>query len=166
MQLPSWLALVAPIFVLAGVTACQAPARSIEESPDHASIRSSLSDLYTAFCFDPGEQADWEAQRSLFAEGATFVAPFAPGTTPRAVDTEQFLADFQQFIRTSPLGESGYHERITDLDIESFGGIAHAFVSFEGFVPGEPADRRGIDSIQLVRDGDAWLVASFTTQYE
>ncbi len=166
MRLSQRLWLVVPALALTLLAACQTPARGRAASPDHGPIRSTLDELYSAFCFDAGGEADWAAQRALFADGAAFVAPFGPGTTPRAVDAEQFLADFKQFIRTSPLRETGYHERITDMDIEAFGGIAHAFVTFEGFVPGEPADRRGVDSIQLVRAGDTWLVASFTTQYE
>ncbi len=129
-------------------------------------IQETLDALYVAFCFDAGGEADWDAMRALFAEGAAFVAPFGEDETPRAVGEERFVEDFREFIRGSPLRETGFHERITHARVDVFGGVAHAYVVFEGFVPGEPASRRGLDSIQLVRAGERWLVASFTTQYE
>jgi len=139
--------------------------RATEPASEEQAAREMLDRLYVAFCFDAGEEADWDTQRSLFADGAAFVAPFQPGSTPRAVDTETFLADFRNYILTSPRGETGYHESIADTRIEVFGTIAHAYVIFDAFVPGEAPDARGIDSVQLVRGPEGWLVASFTTQY-
>lgn len=122
--------------------------------------------LYVAFSFDANGEADWEALRGHFAEGATFVSPVPPGKTPKGVNAETFLAEFQGFIRSSPLGKSGYHERVIHTRIEELGAVAHAWVTFEAFVPGEAVDRRGVDSLQFVRDADDWKLVSFTTQYE
>ena len=132
---------------------------------EEQAVREMLDRLYVAFCFAAKEEADWETQRALFAEGATFVAPFRAGGTPRGVDAETFLADFRSYILTSPRGKTGYHETITDTRIEVFGTIAHAYVLFDAFVPGAQPDARGVDSIQLVRGPGGWLLASFTTQY-
>ena len=119
--------------------------------------------LYRSFCWDAGGEPDWAAMRALFAEGAAFVAP----GTSNAVGADAFHADFAAFAATEPLASSGFHERITHARLDAFGGVAHAYVVFEGFVPGEDEPRsRGLDSIQLVRDGERWLVVSFTTQYE
>jgi len=61
---------------------------------------------------------------------------------------------------------TGLHERILNARVDVFGGVAHAFVAFEGFVPGTGEFRsRGLDSIQLLRDRGRWRVVSFTTQY-
>ncbi len=125
-----------------------------------------IQDLYVAFSFDANGEADWDALRGYFAEGATFVSPVPPGETPKGVDTETFLSDFQDFIRTSPLGKSGYHERVVHTRIDQVGAIAHAWVTFDAFVPGQPPDRRGVDSIQFILDGTEWKLISFTTQYE
>ena len=62
---------------------------------------------------------------------------------------------------------TGLHERILRIRADVYGSIAHAYVSFEGYVPGEEQARtRGLDSLQFVRDGPRWLLISFTTQYE
>jgi len=150
------------------------------EPPAHADllgVRTTIDELYEAFCFDPGGEADWDGMRALFCEGAAFVAPIAPGATPVAVDTERFLADFQEWVRGSRIGRTGFHERVTHARIDLFGNVAHAWVTFDGFVPPEGFEAaggaeaalrqqtRGLDSLQLVFDGERWLVASFTSHY-
>ena len=134
---------------------------------DRAQVRAMLVELYAAFSFDAGAEPDWATQRRLYLSGAVFVPPIRQGRDPRADDTEQFLSDFRDFATSEPTRTTGFHERIVGARIEVFGGIAHAFVAFEGFVPGDPkVSTRGLDSLQLVRDGDAWRLVSFTTQYE
>jgi len=129
-------------------------------------IEQTLDTLYRAFCFDAGGDADWPTMRSLFLDGASFVAPVRDGMLPRAVQADQFIEDFQSWIASSSEGETGLHERIEHLRIDVYGTVAHAYVLFEAFVPGDQrAVKRGIDSIQLVRAGEHWLVASLTTQF-
>lgn len=130
-------------------------------------LRATLEELYDAFGFDAGGEPDWAAQRRIFLEGASFVAPIRPGAAPVAVDAEEFLHDFAEFVRTGPYSATGLHERILGVHADSFGGVAHALVAFEGHRPGEDeALTRGLDSLQLVHDGGRWRLVSFTTQYE
>jgi hypothetical protein len=154
------------VLALSGMTSCRAAGPTTAPAAETRAIELTLDALYDAFCFDAHEEPDWTALRRLVAEGAAFVAPIAEGTPPVAVDTDEFLADFREFIQSSALRETGFHERITHSRIDVFGTVAHAYVVFEGFVPGGPTSLRGLDSIQLVRDDQQWLVASFTTQYE
>ncbi|MEO0650703.1 MAG: hypothetical protein AAFZ65_08495 [Planctomycetota bacterium] len=134
---------------------------------DHAALRATIEELYTAFSFDAHAEPDWARQRELYLEGATFVAPIQPGQAPVGDDTETFLDEFQAFVRRGPYAETGLYERILDVDAGICGNIAHAFVLFEGHYPGDPeAQTRGLDSLQFVRDGQAWRLVSFTTQYE
>ncbi|MCK6448267.1 MAG: PepSY domain-containing protein [Planctomycetes bacterium] len=126
-----------------------------------------LDELYAAFCFDAGGEADWETLRELAVAGAVWFAPCVAGEAPRPFDTARFLADFRDAIRREPGLVAGFHERIVHARIDTFGGVAHAWVAFEGFVPGTTVVRtRGLDSIQLLLDRGRWRVASFTTQYE
>lgn len=146
-------------------------------SADERALRELIAELYAAFSYDPGAEPDWDAQRALFLPGACFVAPIAPGRSPRASDATGFLQDFQEALSSSRIGQCGFHERITHARIDVCGDIAHAFVVFDGFVPhggveaagGERAAAalatRGLDSLLLVRDGRRWLVAAFATQY-
>ena len=124
-----------------------------------------LDQLYSSFCFDAGAEADWKGMRALFAPGASFYSPAAPGVAPEGVGEGPFLDGFRDWITQTQVGTTGLHEAIVNVELETFGGIAHAWVTFDVFVPGSPPNRRGVDSLQLVLDGGAWKVASFTTQY-
>ena len=162
-------ALAPAVLLAAGATGCSAPAVGPPAAGDSdvRAIEEMLETLYAAFCFDAGGEADWEGMRALFVDGAAFVAPLGPGEPARAVGADQFVADFRAFIADSEEGRTGFHERVVGLRIDRFGTVAHAFVAFEGFVPGEGVARtRGLDSIQLVRDAGQWKLVSFTTQYE
>ncbi|MEM8709523.1 MAG: hypothetical protein AAGG01_01110 [Planctomycetota bacterium] len=138
--------------------------RDAPQAADDVDLRSEIDRLYEAFCFDADGEADWSVLRSMFAEGATFSSPAADGQDHAGVDGETFIAEFKRFINGSSLGEKGYHERVVHVSGDHFGRIAHTWVTFDGFVPGEAPDRRGVDSIQWVLD-DGWKVMSFATQY-
>lgn len=130
-------------------------------------LRETIEELYEAFGFDAGGEPDWEAQRAIYLDGASFVAPAREGLRPKGVDAESFLSDFREFVLEGPYAKTGFHERIVGLRLDTFGGIAHAFVAFEGFRPGDAVTvSRGLDSLQFVRDGSRWCLVSFTTQYE
>lgn len=168
-SLPVKASRLAALTLFSTLSACatmQNGPAAVQPPADEVAVSATLDALYRAFCFDANAEPDWDTQRGLFAEGAAFAAPFEAGDTPRAVNAEQFITDFQNYVQTSRRGETGYHESIVHAQIQVFGTIAHAFVVFDGFIPGDAPDSRGVDSIQLVRGPDGWLVASFTTQYE
>lgn len=129
-------------------------------------IRRTLDTLYAAFSFKAGGAPNWTAMRALFLPGAAFVNPVKPPAPPQAISAEQFLVNFRQWVEETPKGKAGFRERIVMARVDHFGHVAHAYVTFEGFLPGKAAaEERGLDSIQLVLDGGSWKVASFTTQY-
>lgn len=159
---------LAPLLLLGLALACRAPAGPAPgpDPRDAAAIRAALDRLYAAFAFDAGGEADWDAIRAACAPGAAFLAPAGAGPA-RATGLPEFLDDFRAWCRSPEMSATGLHERILAVRLDAVGRIAHAWVGFEGFVPGEAAPRtRGVDSLQLVRDGGRWLVLSFTTQYE
>ncbi|MEZ5979293.1 MAG: hypothetical protein R3F34_13865 [Planctomycetota bacterium] len=167
----------------AGLGGCRATEVEVEEHADgpsaaeSAGVLAAVDELYRAFCFEPGGEADWDAMRALFCDGAAFVAPLGRGQVPRAVDADAFVGDFQDWIRSSRVGRTGFHEIVTHVDVELFGTVAHTFVVFDGVVPESGVDAaggpdaaarmrtRGVDSIEWARSGERWLLVSFTTQY-
>jgi hypothetical protein len=165
--------------VLTCSAACHTPIVDVQNHrvPEEQELFAAIHVLYDAFCFDPGREPQWEPMRALFAPGASFVAPIALGRPVRAVDAESFVREFQAWIRGSDVGRTGFHESITKVDLAVCGSIAHAWVTFDGFVPeagiaaagGSEAARSmstvGVDSVQFVRSEGRWLLASFTTHY-
>jgi len=159
-----------PIGVLALLALCLSGCRATPPGPPPAdalrAIEATVGELYRSFNFDPGGEADWELLRSLVIDGAVFVGPVGKGDSPRAVETDEFIDGFRAWILKTPQRESGFHERPVHLRADVFGKVAHAYVVFEGFVPGDDRTRtRGLDSIQLVLDGERWRVVSFMTQF-
>lgn len=137
------------------------------DGPAPAALSAAVDELYAAFDFGPGGEADWDAMRALFLPGATFVAPVSPARPPAGEDAEAFLTGFQTWSRTGEYSATGLHERILSRTFRHAGHIAHAWVRFEGYLPRTGEIRtRGIDSIAFVRDGERWKVASFSTQYD
>lgn len=144
------------------LAACRAPLASAPPA-----LNGALDDLYDAFDFDAGGEADWDAMRGLFLPGATFVAPVNPARPPSGENADAFLSGFQAWSRTGEYSESGLYERILERSFHHAGHIAHAWVRFEGYLPETGEVRtRGIDSIAFVRDGERWKVVSFSTQYD
>lgn len=163
---------VALLFAVTSVSAAQSASRqhtpgTTSDAPTQRAIRRTLDTLYAAFSFDAGHVPAWTTMRGLMLPGAAFVDPVGSGVAPHAVPLDTFVAHFRQWVEGTPKGKAGFREHIVTARIDAFGHIAHAFVTFEGVVPGHPvADERGVDSIELIRVGAAWKVASFSTQYE
>ena len=125
------------LLLLSLLTACRVTHESARGPVgDVEAIRATLGELYVAFGFDAGAEPDWENQRRIYLDGATFVAPIRAGRTPEGVGTETFLADFRTFALEGAHASTGLYERIVQTVIEVHGGIAHAFVLFEGHLPG------------------------------
>src|SRR4051812_35480023 len=74
----------------------------------------------------------------------------APGV-PRSA--EEFLANFHRSVMTDPALRAGFRERVVGVRVDHFGHVAHAYVTFEGYVPRADAyatpvaSTRGVDSI-------------------
>lgn len=148
-------------------SACAGLAPTPSAGEAAASIEASITELYAAFCFDAGGEAQWDQIEAHFLESAIIVNPYPVGAHPTVVSRAQFLKEFQTYVRSDSVRDTGLHERVLAIQADHYGNLAHAYVSFEGFVPATGVVRtRGLDSLQLVRDGARWRVASFTTQYE
>ncbi len=174
---------VAPLIAIAlwlpALTACQntkAP-EVIEIAQDGApsgvedqlrGINATLDALYESVSFGPGGECDWERIETLMMEGVVFVQPPARGAERKVMDLDGFFADFRSFIANSSVKETGFQEQITSRRTDLFGDVAHSYVIFEVRTdPDSPSPiSRGLDSIQLIKMGERWVVSSITTAFE
>jgi hypothetical protein len=154
------------VLIALWLSGCQEARPSPAPADQVRAIEETIGELYHSFNFDAGGEAEWELLRSLLIDGAAFVVPVGEDQSPRAIRTDEFIDGFRAWILATPERENGFHERVVHVRIDVFGKVAHAFVVFEGFVPGDSKTKtRGLDSIQLVLDGERWRVVSFMTQY-
>jgi hypothetical protein len=76
---------------------------------------------------------------------------------------EEFARDAGEFY-----SQDGFWEREVARRVERFGSIAHVLSTYESRIkdPDGPPMMRGINSVQLIRGMDRWLIASILWQTE
>ena len=126
---------------------------------DVSSIDAILAALYGSVSGPPGPR-DWDRVRSIFAPGA-WVAPVENradgGATARIMSLEAFVDRASRNV-----SREGFYETEIARRSEAFGSIVHVFSTYEARHRPDDATpfRRGINSIQLLKDGQRYWVVS------
>jgi hypothetical protein len=149
--------LLAPL-VLSGCATLAAPSQAVSDS--ESGPGQVVRELYDLVTFGPGEVPDWNRVRSLFLQEAVIVLRTGPDEMT-VFDLDGFVNDFVQFIVQAGVQETGFSERVLDLKATEFGAIAQVLVRFDSHIPGSGrVPREGIDSFELIRQGDRWQIVS------
>jgi hypothetical protein len=125
---------------------------------DVATIDGIVGALY-ACVSGPAGPRDWTRERKLFLPGGRLM-PARPGVAggllDESFDIEGYIASRSPFFETNDF----YEVEIARRTFE-FGGMAHVLSAYEGRRSlGETPFLRGVNSIQLFRDGHRWWVLS------
>ncbi len=162
------------LFVALGIIAVAQPALAQEgaktEIPaaapaDVESIDAIMAAVYDAIS-GPAGPRDWERFRSLFIPEGRLIAVGRnrEGQVGKQVmEVEDYISRADPYFR-----ENGFFEREIARTTEQFGHIAHAFSTYEsrnGVDDPEPF-ARGINSFQLMNDGERWWVVSIYWEAE
>jgi hypothetical protein len=155
------------VALLAGVPIAAAPnsalaapsAKAMISAADEAAIGAALDGVYSVISGPAGQARDWTRMRTLFTSDARLTAIGAKGIQGGTVD-DYIAKSGPSLIRI------GFTERELARRVEIFGDLAHAWSSYEGTGDGGKLKVRGINSIQLVRQNDRWLVQSIFWQHE
>jgi hypothetical protein len=133
---------------------------------DGASVDSVVAALYDTISGPAGKVRDWDRLRALFAADGRMVVHSV--AKDGSISTRVLAVD--DYIRrvTPVFAKDGFYESELARSSEQFGQIAHVFSTYESrHAPGaEPPFQRGINSIQLVNDGQRWWVQSLVWQAE
>ena len=123
---------------------------------DVKSMDAIVAAVYDVISGPAGQKRDWDRMRSLFVPGARLI-PAVPGqsggATARVLDIDGYIQ------RSGPVLErDGFFEREIARRMEAFGNIAHVFSTYESKHNKDDAKpfARGINSMQLLKDGDRW----------
>lgn len=121
-------------------------------------IESTIETLYDVISGDAGEQRDWELFKYLFTADAKLIPV-------RNSQEEGISATYwtpaQYVERAGPILEKdGFYEKEISNVTEQYGSIAHTFSTYESYRKStdEAPFTRGINSIQLMHDGNRWWV--------
>lgn len=126
-----------------------------------------IAAVYDAISGPAGAPRDWDRFRSLFAPGARLV-PIA--RRQGATAAEARVRTVEDYIAGASRGfeQSGFFESEVARTVERYGGLAHAFSTYEArrARSEEKPFVRGINSSQLLFDGTRWWVITIAWQAE
>ncbi len=125
---------------------------------DVNSIDNILAALYGVISGPAGER-DWNRFRSLFLPQARLTSPAKGGdgvVRIHPMSVEDYVRLAGDYFAQHPFFESPIVSRI-----QSFGNVSQVFSSYESrHAAGETPFARGINSIQLLYDGNRWWIMS------
>jgi hypothetical protein len=164
--------------LLAQVAATAAPMRpvgSIASQPnwpqakpeDVKSPEAILNAVYSVISGGKNQPRDWDRMRSLFVPDARLIPSIAPPATAGApAHTDAIFLTVDGYIARSNgrMTSDGFFEHSIHNEIEQFGNIVQVWSTYESRHNLEDAKpfARGINSFQLLKDGDRyWVVNIF-----
>jgi len=133
-----------------------------QETARFESIDSLIASVYSVISGPAGER-DWGLFQSLFHKDATMGAVVSHPGKP-SVFKKFTPADYIR-MNAPFFSKSAFYEKELGRKQEVFGNIAHVFSSYE-CIPGDGEKERGVNSIQLIREGGRWYVFSLIWQEE
>ncbi|MFC7356211.1 hypothetical protein ACFQO1_00810 [Jejudonia soesokkakensis] len=123
-------------------------------------IDSTIKTLYAVISGEKGEERDWELFQYLFLPDAKLIPT---GNNRQGVEGIRYLT-IEDYINTSGkwLLENGFFENELHRVTEQFGNIAHVFSTYESFKTANDSIpfMRGINSIQMLYDGNRWWIVN------
>jgi hypothetical protein len=135
------------------------------KAADVASIDAILGALYDVISGPPTQKRDWTRMKSLFVPDARLIPA---GMHPDGKIGVHLLSVDEYINRAEPfMAKEGFFENEVARRTEQFGNIAHIWSTYESrHTKGEKPFARGINSIQLVNDGQRWWVVNIFWQGE
>ena len=132
--------------------------------PDAASVDSIVAALYASVTHAPEAAPDFERMRGIFLYTGMLIPPKGNSPEFTALDVDQFAEHARKGIeaRKSRGESSGFYEKEVARRTDCFGNVCQVFSTYESRnAPSDPKPfQRGINSIQLLRDGRRWWIAS------
>ncbi len=164
--------LAAALLLLAAAAPAQTSRRREAPPPaDAMSVESVVAALYASVSHAPDATPDFERMRGIFLYVGMLVPPAKPGEEIKVTDVDGFEERLKKSAAarketTEPV--TGFFEREIARRTDCFGNVCQIFSTYESRHTASDAApfQRGINSIQLVRDGKRWWIASVAWDVE
>jgi hypothetical protein len=130
---------------------------------DVKSFDAILAALYDVISGPKGKARDWDRMRALFVPDARLIPSRINKDTQR-VDAIVLSVDGYIARSSTTMTTNGFFEHSIHNEVEQFGNIAQVWSTYESRHNADDATpfARGINSIQLLKDGDRyWIVNVF-----
>jgi hypothetical protein len=143
------------------------PGWPVAKAEDVKSPEAIVSAVYSVISGGKGQARDWDRMRSLFVPDARLIpAVAAPAANGGAAHSDVLMLTVDGYIERSGarLTSDGFFERSINNEMQQFGNIVQIWSTYES--RHDPKDAqpfaRGINSFQLLKDGDRyWVVNIF-----
>lgn len=125
-------------------------------TPDESAISGVLRKLYAVISFEEGDEPNWSGLQDVFSRHARITRITPEGTD--YLDAQAFLAMTRNLVDIGAY--TSFFEFEVARTVERFGDIAQVWSVYEtrrNKTAQQPLGR-GVNSIQLIRERDAWRV--------
>ncbi len=134
---------------------------------DVGSLDGILKAVYDVISGDAGQKRDWDRFRSLFHKDARLIPTFQNPTT-KLFDARALMPEDYVKRASATFEKEGFFESEIARTMENYGNIVHVFSTYEA--RRKKDDKvpflRGINSFQLLFDGNRWYVMTIYWQAE
>lgn len=136
-----------------------APTAQAQYEEDTKTVDSTIEALYDVISGPAGVERDWDRFQNLFHATATLI-PIV--VTPDSTFTRNMTPAQYAQVAGPWLFDNGFFEKELARTQEEYGHMVHMFSTYGSYKTSEdkePYDR-GINSIQLMTNGDRWFVVN------
>jgi hypothetical protein len=160
---------VAALLLVTGMAPAQTRTRREPLPPaDASSVDAILAALYASVSHGPDSSPDFERMRGIFHYVGMLVPPKKPGEEGFTVmDVDSFAERYKKSIEKKGQA-TGFFEREIARRADCFGNLCQIFSTYESRTSASDPKplERGINSIQLLRDGKRWWIVSVAWDVE
>lgn len=155
-------ALALLLSLAASATPAETPVPIPQQAPrpaDVASIDGLMRAFYEVVNVSPDQPRQWGRDRTLYSPWIRFLATSIGADGRPRVD----VWSHQDYVnQTEPLVRRGFAEREIHRRTRVYGAIAHVDSTYETELasPSGPQRSRGVNSIEMVFDGQRWWIVS------
>ncbi len=142
------LVLILPLTIFSQTSKYENDVKSVE------SIMKALTEVISG----PGDQArDWERFNYLFTDDAKLI-PTQRDENGKVTYAYWTPAQYEEMFIKNRSGQDFYEQELFRIT-EAYGNIAHCFSTYSVKLEKDgPISRRGINSIQLLKDNNRWYI--------
>lgn len=136
------------------------------KAEDVSSIDAIMAAFYAVPAGNAGQARDWDRYRSLFAPDARMI-PARSKPDGGAMAMYVTITDYISLNKTY-FEKGGFMDKEVARRTETFGHIAQVWSTFESRHKADDVEPyvRGINSVQLLKDGDRWRIVNVFWDFE
>lgn len=131
------------------------------KTEDVESVDAIIAALYDVISGPAGEKRDWDRMRSLFIPEGRLMPT---GKNQQTGKTGYRIWTVDEYVNTAGAGleKGGFFEVEISRKQEQYGTLVHLFSTYESRRKADDAKpfARGINSIQVMHDGERWWIVS------